>query len=211
MQDADFVQLVFTVLVLVFSVVAHEVSHGFMAQRLGDPTARFAGRLTMNPIKHFDPIGTFLAPLFTWFSTAALPSGPLVFGWAKPVPYNPYNLRDQRWGEAKVALAGPMTNFAIAFVFAMVIRLFGELLTSSMLLMMALIVNVNVVLMVFNLVPIPPLDGSKVLMSVLPSRYRYVGDYLERYSLLLILFFAFFLWGYFVPVIRFVFDALVGV
>src|SRR3989338_4499567 len=102
MQDVGLIQVVFSVLVLVFSVVAHEVSHGYMAQYLGDPTARLAGRLTLNPLKHLDPIGSVLIP----FVTALMPGG-FLFGWAKPVPYNPYNLRDQKWGDAKVALAGP--------------------------------------------------------------------------------------------------------
>lgn len=91
MQEVDLIQTIFAVAVLVFSVVAHEVSHGYMAQYLGDPTARFAGRLTMNPLKHIDPIGSFLVPFIT-----SLAPGGFMFGWAKPVPYNPYNLRDQK-------------------------------------------------------------------------------------------------------------------
>ncbi len=206
MQDVDFIQAVFSIAVLVFSVVAHEVSHGYMAQYLGDPTARLAGRLTMNPIKHIDPVGSLLVPIVT-----SLMPGGFVFGWAKPVPYNPYNLRDQKWGDAKVAFAGPVTNIAIAFVFAMLIRFGGEFFTGAMRTIMHLIVFINIILGVFNLVPIPPLDGSKVLLNLLPLRYRYIGDYLERYSLVLILFFAFFLWGYILPVIFAIYQLFVGV
>ena len=206
MQDADSIQIAFSIAVLVFSVVAHEVSHGYMAQYLGDPTARFAGRLTMNPLKHIDPIGSIFVPIIT-----SLAPGGLMFGWAKPVPYNPYNLRDNKWGEAKVALAGPMTNLGIAFVFAIFLRFVGVFFTDSMLSLMHLIVLINIILAVFNLVPIPPLDGSKVLMSSLPLRYRYIGEYLERYSLALIFIFAVFLWQYFLPLVKILYQLFVGV
>lgn len=205
MQEIDLIQTIFAIAVLIFSVVAHEVSHGYMAQYLGDPTARFAGRLTMNPIRHIDPIGSFLVPIIT-----ALAPGGFMFGWAKPVPYNPYNLRDQKWGEAKVALAGPLTNLSIAIIFAMTMRFGGVFFTDPMLSLMHHIVWINIVLAIFNLVPIPPLDGSKVLLSVLPLRYRYIGDYLERYSFLVILFFVLYLWSYFVPLIRLIYVLLVG-
>ena len=206
MQDVGLIQVVFSVLVLVFSVVAHEVSHGYMAQYLGDPTARLAGRLTLNPLKHLDPIGSVLIP----FVTALMPGG-FVFGWAKPVPYNPYNLRDQKWGDAKVALAGPLTNLSIAVVFAMLLRFGGASLSGDMQSMMQLIVLINIVLTVFNLVPIPPLDGSKVLFNALPLRYRYVEDYFQRYALVFILIFAFFLWQFFLPLIYALYFLLVGV
>ncbi len=205
MQDVDLIQAIFSIAVLVFSVVAHEISHGYMAQYLGDPTARLAGRLTMNPVKHIDPVGSLLVPVVT----SLIPGG-FIFGWAKPVPYNPYNLRDQKWGDAKVALAGPFMNLAIAFVFAMFMRFGGELFTGAMRSIMHLIVLINIILGVFNLVPIPPLDGSKVLLNSLPLRYRYIGEYLERYSLVLILIFAFFLWGYFLPIVFFIYQLFMG-
>ena len=102
---------------LVMSIVLHEVAHGYMANWLGDPTARLAGRLTVNPISHIDPIGSVLVPLFLYFTHAGV-----LFGWAKPVPYNPYNIRNQRWGEALVAIAGPGTNILLALIFALIIR-----------------------------------------------------------------------------------------
>lgn len=204
-MQGDPIQIVFSIAVLIFSVVAHEVSHGYMAQYLGDSTARLAGRLTMNPIHHIDPMGSIFVPIVT----ALLPGG-FVFGWAKPVPYNPYNLRDQKWGDTKVALAGPLTNLAIALVFGLIIRFGGGLFTGSMFTIMNLIVYINIILAVFNLVPIPPLDGSKVLLNALPIRYRYIGDYLERYSLLLILFFVFFLWEIIWPIVPFFHRLFVG-
>jgi Zn-dependent protease len=160
----------------------------------------------MNPLKHIDPIGSVLVPIVTSMSANGF-----MFGWAKPVPYNPYNLRDQEWGEAKVALAGPLTNLGIAFIFAMLLRFGGMFLTDAMLSLTHLIVLINIILAVFNLVPIPPLDGSKVLLSSLPLRYRYIGEYLERYSLALIFIFAVFLWGYFFPIVTFLYQLMVGV
>ena len=204
MQD-DPIQLIFSLAVLVFSIVAHEVSHGYMAQYLGDSTARLAGRLTMNPVKHIDPMGSIVVPL----ATLIIP-GSFVFGWAKPVPYNPYNLRDQKWGDTKVALAGPLTNIAIALIFGLLLRFGGPLLSSPVQSIMQTIVLTNIILAVFNLVPIPPLDGSKVLFNALPLRYRYIGDYIERYSLVLILFFAFFLWQFFLPLIYSLYGLFVG-
>lgn len=205
MQEIDIIQMFFSVAVLVFSVVAHEVSHGYMAQYLGDPTARLAGRLTLNPVKHIDPLGSIFVPIIT-----ALLSPGFVFGWAKPVPYNPYNLKDQKWGDAKVAIVGPLTNIVLAFTFAMFIRLGSGMLTADMLILMHMIVYINITLGVFNMVPIPPLDGSKVLMSVLPYRYRYIGDYLERYALVLILILVFFLWRFVLPLVNGLFNLFVG-
>ncbi|OGZ06858.1 MAG: hypothetical protein A2942_00585 [Candidatus Lloydbacteria bacterium RIFCSPLOWO2_01_FULL_50_20] len=205
MQDIGLIQVIFSVAVLIFSVVAHEVSHGYMAQYLGDPTARLAGRLTLNPVKHLDPIGSLLVP----FITSLLPGG-FVFGWAKPVPYNPYNLRDQKWGDAKVALAGPLTNFGIAVLFALILRFGAQNFSPDMLGIMQLIILINIVLTIFNLIPIPPLDGSKVLFNALPLRYRYVEEYFQRYALVFILVFAFFLWRFFLPLIYLIYFLLIG-
>lgn len=197
------IETIFAVLVLIFSVVAHEVSHGYMALRLGDPTARLAGRLTMNPLRHIDPIGSVILPLLT------IPTG-YAFGWAKPVPYNPYNLSDQKWGDTKVALAGPFTNIGIALIFGLMIRYGVNTFSQEVLHLLTVIVGTNIVLAVFNLMPIPPLDGSKLLLNLLPYRYRYIGEYMERYSLVFLLIFIFFLWQMFQPVIGYLFGLITG-
>src|SRR3989344_1831079 len=116
----DPINFIFFISILIISVVIHEVSHGYMAEYLGDPTARLAGRLTLNPIPHLDLFGSFIIPLLLFFS-----SSPIMLGWAKPVPYNPYNLRNQRWGDALVASAGPLSNLAIALSIVLFVR-FGE-------------------------------------------------------------------------------------
>lgn len=160
------IDAIFLIAVIMFSAIIHEVAHGLAADRLGDPTARYAGRLTLNPIPHLDPFGSILLPLIL-----ALSGSPLFFGWAKPVPYNPFNLRaSARWGEAIVAFAGPASNFAIALVAALVIR--AQVLPLEIAGTVFLIVLVNIMLGIFNLIPIPPLDGSKVLSALLPLQLR---------------------------------------
>jgi Zn-dependent protease len=166
MQPVD---TIFLVIIIMLSAVFHEVMHGVAADKLGDPTARYAGRLTFNPLKHLDPLGSVILPLFLGLS-----GSPIFFGWAKPVPYNPYNLRPGRWSEAIVAIAGPATNLALALFFGALVRLnvFGDPMNS----IFFLIIAVNVTLCVFNLIPVPPLDGSKVLSALLPANLRYDYD-----------------------------------
>src|SRR3989338_2621215 len=148
--------IVFSIAILIMSVVIHEVSHGFAANYLGDPTARLEGRLSLNPISHLDPIGSVFVPVML-----ALLPGNLMFGWARPVPVNPYNLRG-KYAEAIVAAAGPLSNIALAVVFGLFIRFAAEAVPASSLHIAALVVIVNLVLAIFNLIPIPPLDGSKI-------------------------------------------------
>ncbi|MBX9906827.1 site-2 protease family protein [Patescibacteria group bacterium] len=176
---------------LVMSIVIHEVAHGFMANWLGDPTARLAGRLTLNPVSHADPIGSVILPGFL-----ALTGSGLLFGWAKPVPYNPYNLKNQRWGEVLVAAAGPAVNIVIALVFSLIIRLApGLSLSSAFLELASYIVYMNIVLAFFNLIPVPPLDGSKILTGFLPLsleiKYRRFGDALAQMGVLSMVLFIF--------------------
>jgi Zn-dependent protease len=150
----DFADTIFVVAVVIFSAVIHEVMHGVAADRLGDPTARYAGRLTLNPIPHLDLWGSIIIPI-----TLALAHSPIFFGWAKPVPYNPYNLRPGRFSEAIVAFAGPATNAVIALGVASILRL--GVVSQPAAELLFIVVVVNVMLFFFNLIPVPPLDGSK--------------------------------------------------
>jgi len=197
----------FAVAVLIMSVVVHEVSHGYAASLLGDQTARFAGRLTLNPIKHLDPIGSVVVPL----ALIVLHAG-FVFGWAKPVPVNPYNLRHRRWGELIVAAAGPLSNIVLAVIFGILIRvsLIYGFLPDSFITIATVIVLINLVLAIFNLVPIPPLDGSKVLFSLLPLHMQHIREFLERYALFLVVIFVFFVWQWFSPLVAWTFSFLTG-
>lgn len=201
--------IIFQIIILIMSVVVHEVSHGYAAYWLGDSTAKYEGRLTMNPIKHLDPVGSVMLPLFF-----ALTGSNFMIGWAKPVPFNPYNLRNKKWGEAIVAIAGPLSNIIIALFFGLCLRfaLSSNLIVDIALIKItSLVVLINLLLAVFNLVPIPPLDGSKILFSVLPNGGGAVRAFLERYGFVFVLFFAFFLWNYVSPVIYLLFQVITGV
>ena len=156
---------IFLIAVVIFSVIIHEVMHGVAADYLGDKTARYAGRLTLNPIPHIDLFGSIILPVLL-----ALSNSPFFFGWAKPVPYNPYNLRPGRFSEAIVAGAGPASNIAIALIGGLLVRLN---IFSGANDIIFIIVVVNVMLFAFNLIPIPPLDGSKVLEALLPRSLQY--------------------------------------
>ena len=180
-------EIVFILLILFFSIVIHEVAHGSIALSLGDETAKRAGRLTLNPLKHIDPLGTIIVPLLLLVAT--LGKGPII-GWAKPVPVNPLNFRDQRWGSLKVALAGPATNFLLAVIFGLAIRFLS--LPQPLFLLFGIIVVYNFAWAVFNLIPIPPFDGSHILFSFFPEKLLQVRMLLERYGLFIFLFFIFF-------------------
>lgn len=195
--------------ILIASVILHEVSHGYMADRLGDPTARLSGRLTLNPMKHLDPVGSIIVPIIT--SMAGF-----TFGWAKPVPYNPYNLKNKRMGEFLIAAAGPASNLLIAFIFGMVIRIMVATIThvtpfiASAFFVFKYIVLINIVLAVFNLIPLPPLDGSKLLFSILPERYGRVRYMLEAYAPFFVLIAVFFLWRLIYPVVIALLSLITG-
>lgn len=205
----EFSTAIFQIVILIFSAVIHEVSHGAMANYLGDPTAKLMGRLTLNPIKHLDPFGSILLPLTTYLASG----GSFLFGWAKPVPYNPMNVRDPRWGSALIALAGPLSNFTIALVFGLALRFIQFPETSFFIGMQGLftiVVFVNILLGVFNLVPLPPLDGSKLLFAALGDRYSGIEHFMEQNSMLILLFFLFFGFPLITPIIRFLFTAITG-
>jgi len=155
-------ELALPLVILIVSIIAHEVAHGFAANALGDPTARYAGRLTLNPIPHIDLMGSILIP-----GLLVLTHSPIFFGWAKPVPYNPHNLRG-RWGETIVASAGVATNFTLALIFGLIVRFGAGALPEPALMIAATIAFINLFLGLFNLIPFPPLDGFTALRSALP-------------------------------------------
>lgn len=189
------------------SVVIHEVSHGYAASILGDQTARWEGRLTLNPLKHLDPVGSFLVPVIGYMTAG------VIFGWAKPVPYNPYNLRPGRWSEAIVAGAGPVSNITLALIFGFLLRsgITMGWASEEFVEITAIIVLINLVLAVFNLIPIAPLDGSKLLYAIFPSKFGQIRDFYEKYGFFLILFFIFFLWRYIFPVVIRLFELVTGI
>ena len=204
----NIIPFLFQIAILIMSVVVHEVAHGLTAYSLGDPTAKYEGRLTLNPVRHLDPFGSILVPALTYYA------GGIIFGWAKPVPYNPYNLRDQRWGPALVAAAGPRSNLFLAIVFGIVIQVIGEPTTSSaaaVLQFSYMIVLVNVGLLIFNFVPIPPLDGSKVLFALLPYKWRHIQDILEQYGLFILVIFLVYFSSILGPIHRTLVSLLTGV
>ncbi|MFH1608521.1 MAG: site-2 protease family protein [Patescibacteria group bacterium] len=171
--------VIFYIAILIMSVVIHEISHGYVAEYFGDKTARNAGRLTLNPIKHLDLVGSVIVPLVLYFSSG------FVFGWAKPVPYNPNNLRNRKWGEIAVAGAGILANISIAIIFGMILRFSSSFsVPEGFGTIISLIVIINLALALFNLVPIPPLDGSKVLFNLLPESCYILIELLQRYSLI---------------------------
>lgn len=204
---------IFSVIVLIYSVVIHEVAHGYAAYALGDPTAKLAKRLTLNPLRHVDLWGTIIIPV-----SLVLTHSPILFGYAKPVPYNPYNLKNQRWGESIVAGAGVATNLLLAVIFAVITRtayahglqLYGELA--------AIVVLINLFLGIFNLIPIPPLDGYTFLRGFLPVKsgmaFREFEDRVRQGGfitlIVFILVFTYFLAGPFTFLVTGIFRALIG-
>ncbi|MDP2641772.1 MAG: site-2 protease family protein [bacterium] len=205
-MQADFV---FQIAVLIMSIVIHEVSHGYAASMLGDETARYQGRLTLNPVRHLDFLGSFLVPAISYFL------GGFIFGWAKPVPYNPYNLRPGRWSEAIVAAAGPISNIFLALVFGLLLRAGvadsgASWATPAFVQITSMVVFINILLAIFNLMPVPPLDGSKLLFAVFPGKLYEMRAFFERYGLVLVLVFIFFLWQFIFPVILWLFRLITG-
>ena len=167
-------------IVLLFSIIVHEVAHGYVALRNGDPTAKIMGRITLNPRPHIDPVGTILLPGILLLTQAGL-----LFGWAKPVPVNPLNFRNYRWGEITVSAAGPLSNLALAVAFAFLLRL--DLGNVGVMKMAYFGVTINIFLALFNLIPIPPLDGSHILAILLPPEMQRLYHQLDQVGFILIL------------------------
>jgi len=210
MNSTDIIEILLSLPPLLLALTFHEFFHGFIALKMGDPTARDAGRLTLNPIKHIDPIGLIALILFH-------------FGWAKPVPYNPGNFYNYRRGVLLTAIAGPLSNLMLAVPFGLLLRAFPVRPANHMLdplwIMVLFGLIYNLILCAFNLIPIPPLDGSKVLSSFLPSRYAPVALWLERYGFIMLIGLILFeqltgipiFWGWINPFINFIAKLLVGV
>jgi Zn-dependent protease len=173
-------EIALMVVVLFFSVIIHEVAHAYSALLNGDPTAKLSGRITLNPIPHIDPIGTLLLP-----ALLVLSGSRLLFGWARPVPVNPMNFRNYTWGEITVSASGPLSNLALAVVFALLLRLgLGNI---GLMKLAYYGVSINIFLALFNLIPIPPLDGSHVLAALLPRDLLRLYRHLEPVGFILIL------------------------
>lgn len=183
------------IIIIVYSIILHEIAHGYVAYRLGDPTAKLSGRLTLNPISHIDPIGTILLPFITFFFSG------FIFGWAKPVPYNPFYLKNPQRDAKLVGLAGPLTNISLALIFAFFLRV-GFLPNLTDIFYFAL--RINLLLAIFNLLPIPPLDGSKLYLTSLPIQ---VQAYLEQIGFIFVFLFVILLW----PVVQFLVNFLTNI
>lgn len=176
----DIVYIVTVLVVILLSMTLHEAMHAFTGYWLGDDTARLQGRLTLNPIKHIDPFLTILLPIL--LAVSGLP----IFGGAKPVPFNPNNIRYGEWGAALIAVAGPLTNFVLAFVSFAVFALVGATTTTWLGQAMMTATLVNLGFFVFNMIPIPPLDGSRVLYALAPEFARRGMEWIERYGVMFV-------------------------
>lgn len=185
------------------SVVIHELSHGYVAELLGDPTPRLQGRLTINPLKHLELFGSFIVPVITSFAG-------FTFGWAKPVQWNPYNVKNKRWGELLISIAGPLSNLVVAIVFGLLLRFGIDSFSTPFIQIVSYIVVINISLAIFNLVPLPPLDGSKIFFSLLPPHLLYIREAMERYALLTFFIVVFFAWRFVEPIIPFIFNIIIG-
>jgi Zn-dependent protease len=196
-------------------VIIHEVAHGYTAELFGDPTPRLQGRLTLNPLKHLEWFGSVVVPIIT--SLAGF-----TFGWAKPVEYNPYNIKNKRIGELCIALAGPVSNLLLAIIFGLLIRFIinGSIFANHVDVLayavryvdvFSYIVIINLVLAIFNLIPVPPLDGSKMLFVLLSQQYGRLRRLLESYAPIFVIIAVFLVWEIVYPIVPIIFKFITGV
>lgn len=172
--------------VILVSMMLHELMHGFIAYRLGDETARLLGRLSFNPLKHVDPFMTIMLPLFIVMTNGISGTNMPIFGGAKPVPFNPANIEHDEWGVALMAIAGPLTNLLLAFICFGVLAVSGVDQNTFIGDLLSIAVSVNIGFFVFNILPLPPLDGSRVMYALAPEFVRHAMDVIERYGLILV-------------------------
>ncbi len=202
------INVFFQIFILVFSVIIHEISHGFMALFFGDKTAEYEGRLTLNPIPHIDLWGSIVIPVFL-----AMTGAGFMIGWAKPVHYNPYNLRNRKIAEPMVAFAGPLSNIFIALIFGVIIRILVSvgMIASPLIIIFGFVVIVNISLAVFNLIPIPPLDGSKILVAFFPVKGRFVfSSFAHKYGLIILFVIVAFFPNFIAPIVFHLFSLITG-
>lgn len=197
------IESIIFIVVLIISVILHEVAHGYMADRLGDPTPRLAGRLSLNPLVHIDWLGSVILPFFLVIS-----GSPFLIGWAKPVPFNPYNLSSKRWGGLLVAVAGPVTNLVLAILGSLALH-FAGFGIGGVYFLQSLIIT-NIALAIFNLVPIPPLDGHHILFALIPARFNGLKVLLKKYSLIILVTFIIFGWQLIEPIIMYLARLLIS-
>jgi len=196
---------------IIFAITVHEAAHGYAAKHFGDKTAYYLGRITLNPIKHIDPLGTVVIP-----GILLLLSAPFLFGWAKPVPVNFSNLNNPKKDMMWVALAGPASNLVMAIIWAIILGLFKSSGTSYALFIIGMAqvgIMINLVLMLLNLLPIPPLDGGRMAVSLLPSPWSYKLASIERYGMFILIFLIVsgLLSAILLPLLRFFQGTLIGI
>jgi len=191
-----------SILILIVSIVAHEVAHGLAALWQGDKTARDAGRLTLNPIAHIDMVGSIIVPVVLF-----LTGSPFLFGWAKPVPINPHCFKNLKYGEAMVAFAGPLVNIILVAIFTLVLHFIPA--DSIYVAVCQSVILINLVLAMFNLLPIPPLDGSKILFAFVPRTYYKIRRILETRNFLFLIIVILLVWNLFQPAVFWIFERLV--
>ncbi len=180
------IETIFIIVILIFSVILHECAHGWAALRLGDPTAKEMGRLTLNPLKHIDPIGTIILP-GSLILLRLMGHNTFIFGWAKPVPVNFARLNHPKRDMMLVAIAGPVTNILIAFIVSKLLIHFQTQMTLAQFDLVLLAVFINLLLAVFNMIPVPPLDGSRIVMGLLPDRLGRAYSQLEPYGIFVVI------------------------
>jgi Zn-dependent protease len=208
MVNTTIIITIFSLVVLLFSVIIHELAHGSVAYSLGDPTAKYEGRLTLNPLKHLDPFGSVILPLLLFIA-----GSPFLFGWAKPVPINPYNFRDQKYGELKVSIAGPASNFSLAIFFGLILRFMPDAIAlgnPGIMIALGYIVTINIWLAIFNLIPVPPLDGSWILFSFLPYSMKSVEIFLKQYGVVILILLILFGGTIWFDITGFIFQLITG-